>query len=64
MLKKTVYFRSQQDLDAFNAIKNKAEWLNEMLSKAEKSFRAQNLSEQVKTIKAITSELNYEPLDD
>lgn len=31
MIKKTVYFRTQIDLDAFNAIKNKTEWLHEHL---------------------------------
>lgn len=32
MIKKTVYFRTQEDLDKFDAIKNKAEWLHEHLS--------------------------------
>jgi hypothetical protein len=31
MLKKTVYFRDQEDLNKFNAIANKAEWLHEHL---------------------------------
>lgn len=31
MLRKTVYFRDQDDLDKFNAIKNKAEWLHDHL---------------------------------
>lgn len=31
MIKKTVYFRTQEDLDKFNAIKNKAEWLHDHL---------------------------------
>lgn len=32
MIKKTVYFRDQDDLDKFNAIKNKAKWLHERLN--------------------------------
>lgn len=32
MLKKTVYFRTQEDLDKFNALPNKAEWLHEQLA--------------------------------
>lgn len=32
MIRKTVYFRTQEDLDKFNAIGNKAEWLHEHLS--------------------------------
>jgi hypothetical protein len=32
MLKKTVYFRDQEDLDKFNALPNKAEWLHEHLN--------------------------------
>ena len=33
MIQKTVYFRTQEDLDKFNAIKNKAEWLHEHLKR-------------------------------
>jgi len=32
MLKKTVYFRTQEDLDKFNALPNKAEWISERLN--------------------------------
>ena len=32
MIKKTVYFRTQEDLDKFNAIDNKAKWLHERLN--------------------------------
>jgi len=32
MIRKTVYFRSQEDLDKFNALPNKAEWLHDHLS--------------------------------
>jgi hypothetical protein len=32
MLRKTVYFRTQEDLDKFNAIGNKAEWLHDKLN--------------------------------
>lgn len=32
MIRKTVYFRTQDELDKFNAIGNKAEWLSFMLS--------------------------------
>lgn len=31
MIKKTVYFRTQEDLDKFNAIPNKAQWLQDKL---------------------------------
>lgn len=31
LIQKTVYFRTQQDLDAFNAIPNKTEWLHNQL---------------------------------
>lgn len=32
MIRKTVYFRTQEDLDKFNAIKNKAEWFHGILN--------------------------------
>lgn len=32
MIQKTVYFRNQDDLDKFNALPNKAEWLHEHLN--------------------------------
>lgn len=34
MIRKTVYFRTQEDLDKFNALPNKAEWLHIKLSPA------------------------------
>lgn len=43
MLKKTVYFRTQEDLDKFNAIKNKAEWLQTQLN-PELGFGLTNLA--------------------
>lgn len=32
MIRKTIYFRTQEDLDKFNAISNKAEWLHNRLN--------------------------------
>ena len=32
MIQKTVYFRTQEDLDSFNAISNKTEWLHQRLA--------------------------------
>lgn len=32
MIQKTVYFRTKEDLDLYNALPNKAEWLHEHLT--------------------------------
>lgn len=66
MLQKTVYFRTQEDLDLFNALPNKTQWLHSKLHAdgAKTSLKpvvdaAIDLGEEIQKTKRRSKHVNY-----
>lgn len=66
MLQKTVYFRTQEDLDLFNALPNKTQWLHDRLNQdlSKKSLKpvvdaAIDLGEEMQKTKRCSKHVNY-----